>query len=376
MGLYSMTPCRQRSDDRFTGAAPVIMTTPDNHTQSYRSSADSRAAEIIKGDHDVIVVPLVMVRELGDLATAAFLRQAAYLSSIVWKDGGWFFLEQTGEGDPVAPTGGIFSRLGSWEASLGITPGSQLNIRRRLKRLGLLEETRRGLSHGYLHYRVDPDRYLDFLASCSMKWGVGSCSTHIPGVSSPKKPAPQAILEDENGHSQEQRMANSCDTGAPSQSRPKTSVPTATRENENDHSRKPEVINVESETGIEEVDVRKLTDSLSPIPARQAREEVDLAILFCPNGWNDYDATRLTRLVAAFGEESVRQMATQLWEATGHRPFLSQVDNRLKPVRTETACAPISPKQGLAASRRRRNGRGDGASGLPKVGEYGMGGQM
>lgn len=121
-------------------------------------------ADLIKvQDGDVVVVPVLLARTLG-LSAAAFLRQAAYLSAVVHRKDGWFFLEQEGPGDPTGQT--IFARLGSWQSALGLGPDAQASIRRDLRALGLLEETRKGMVHGKLLYRVDAARYLSFLASC------------------------------------------------------------------------------------------------------------------------------------------------------------------------------------------------------------------
>lgn len=124
----------------------------------------SFAADLILAqDGDVVVIPLPLARAIG-LPAAAFLRQAAYLSAVVQKKDGWFFLEQEGPGDPNGEK--IFQRLGSWQHALGIGPRAQATIRQQLMSLGLLEETRRGTVHGKLHYRVDPAKYLNFLAEC------------------------------------------------------------------------------------------------------------------------------------------------------------------------------------------------------------------
>lgn len=122
------------------------------------------AGDLIKAqDGDVLIVPIVLARALG-LPAAAFLRQAAYLSAVVEQRDGWFFLEQEG---PCNPDGrSIFERLGSWQASLGIGPDAQFTIRRQLRNIGLLDETRSGMVHGKLQYKVDSEKYLEFLASC------------------------------------------------------------------------------------------------------------------------------------------------------------------------------------------------------------------
>lgn len=127
------------------------------------------AGDLIRAqDGDVVIVPVTLARALG-LSAAAFLRQAAYLSATVENQEGWFFLEQQGPGNPAGRS--VFERLGSWQATLGLGPDAQGTIRRQLKALGLLEETRKGMVHGKLLYRVDPEGYLNFLASCSRSPG-------------------------------------------------------------------------------------------------------------------------------------------------------------------------------------------------------------
>lgn len=109
-----------------------------------------------------ISVPFCLVKKLGgDFQAAAFLSQAAYLSTLKRKDEGWFDLIKEGEGNPDA--GDIFTRFGSWEAMLGLKKDTQAVIRKKLKGLGLLEEKLRGIP-ARLHYRVDSTAYLSFLA--------------------------------------------------------------------------------------------------------------------------------------------------------------------------------------------------------------------
>lgn len=154
----------------------------------------SWAADLIKAqDGDVIIIPLALARALG-LPAAAFLRQAAYLSAVVEDQHGWFFLEQEGPGNPAGKT--IFERLGSWQATIGLGPDAQASIRRHLRALELLEENRK-MVHGKLRYRVDSERYLNFLASCSKshlsncnarQTGNPDCTNRISGLNNHEKP--------------------------------------------------------------------------------------------------------------------------------------------------------------------------------------------
>lgn len=156
----------------------------------------SFAADLIRADGDVVVIPLALARKIG-LPAAAFLRQAAYLSTIVERNHGWFFLDQEGEGNPNGET--IFQRLGSWESALGLGTDAQSAIRKKLIKMQLLEETRKGMVHGKLLYRVNSDAYIQFLASCSSpspspspcsdgQTGNPDCTTGESGLSKPKKP--------------------------------------------------------------------------------------------------------------------------------------------------------------------------------------------
>lgn len=108
-----------------------------------------------------VAIPLVAIRELG-LEAAAYLQQAAYLSTAAKRRGGWFDLPREGTPDPSAI--GITKRYGSWKTMLGISKDAQTKIRHELQKRGLLEVERRGIPCR-LHYRVDLVRYQQFIAS-------------------------------------------------------------------------------------------------------------------------------------------------------------------------------------------------------------------
>lgn len=112
-----------------------------------------------------IAIPRSSIRALG-LETAAFLQQASFLSSLKSNSGGWFDLPAEGEPDPE-PTN-IFAELGSWQACLGIQRDALRKIRRKLCDMCLLEEKRSGVP-ARLHYRVNHDAYIQFLADCGQK---------------------------------------------------------------------------------------------------------------------------------------------------------------------------------------------------------------
>ncbi|SUI44747.1 hypothetical protein [Shewanella baltica] len=112
-----------------------------------------------------IAIPRASIQALG-LEAAAFLQQASFLSSLKAEAGGWFDLPAEGEPDPEATN--IFSELGSWQACLGIQRDALRKIRRKLCEMSLLEEKRAGVP-ARLHYRVNHDVYLRFLADRGQK---------------------------------------------------------------------------------------------------------------------------------------------------------------------------------------------------------------
>jgi hypothetical protein len=147
--------------------------------------SELQAAGLIEGLEGIrLSIPLRLIRLLGcDLAAAAFLRQAAFLSSLSLKSDrdGWFDLPQAGEPKATlenerAP---IFERLGSWESTLGIGPDAQLAVRKKLMRMGLLEEKRKGIP-ARTHYRVLPSAFLAFMTSGPSFGNSGNKSLESP----------------------------------------------------------------------------------------------------------------------------------------------------------------------------------------------------
>ncbi|MFS6536922.1 hypothetical protein V6D52_06395 [Idiomarina loihiensis] len=120
-------------------------------------------ARVIDGPR--IAIPRASISVLG-LEAAAFLQQASFLSSLKSSTGGWFDLPA--EGDPADEPTNIFAELGSWQACLGIQRDALRKIRRKLCDMYLLEEKRSGVP-ARLHYRVNHDAYLQFLANCGQK---------------------------------------------------------------------------------------------------------------------------------------------------------------------------------------------------------------
>ncbi|QUN05127.1 hypothetical protein KDN34_13020 [Shewanella yunxiaonensis] len=112
-----------------------------------------------------IAIPRASIQALG-LEAAAFLQQASFLSSLKAEANGWFDLPAEGEPDPEPKN--IFSELGSWQACLGIQRDALRKIRRKLCDMQILEEKRSGVP-ARLHYRVNHDAYIQFLADCGQK---------------------------------------------------------------------------------------------------------------------------------------------------------------------------------------------------------------
>lgn len=131
------------------------------------SDATDRLVAAMHGPHVNIPIRLVELLE-GDFAAAAFLAFAAFLTSILSSEAsattipGFFFLPQEGAPDPRIR--GLFGKLGSWRHVLCLPPDAQVAIRKKLRRLGLLEERLADIP-ARLHYRVDTEKYLAFLAS-------------------------------------------------------------------------------------------------------------------------------------------------------------------------------------------------------------------
>ncbi|EKF9306415.1 hypothetical protein O1B76_003024 [Vibrio cholerae] len=124
------------------------------------------AADLTRAiDGPRIAIPRASIQALG-LEAAAFLQQASFLSSLKAEAGGWFDLPAEGEPD-LEPTN-IFAELGSWQACLGIQRDALRKIRRKLCDMCLLEEKRSGVP-ARLHYRVNHDAYIQFLADCGQK---------------------------------------------------------------------------------------------------------------------------------------------------------------------------------------------------------------
>ena len=137
-----------------------------------------KIVEAIEGPR--LSIPVSLVAALGDLRVAAFLQQSAFLSSLARESGGWFFLAQSGAADSASAS--LFGKLGSWQAALGISPDSQLAIRRKLISLGLLQEALKGIP-ARLHYRIDPQKYLNFLGGAVPPQDAEEPGNKFPGFS-------------------------------------------------------------------------------------------------------------------------------------------------------------------------------------------------
>lgn len=273
------------------------------------------AAAIVAADHDVIVVPLVLVKELGGLDTAAFLRQAVYLSAVMLErqpqSEGWFFLPQESGGGDLDPADGIFSRLGSWRESLGWSLQKQLQIRRQLIGLGLLCESRKGLSHGVLHYQCNPVAYLNFLAKCGKKWAAGNPSA----------------------------------TTVPAKKRPPSLAPVANRKTAIDQSPKTGMINRQSAIDIEEVDISEVDSTNSKTPSLTAAAPAGAAEQLEPAAAaaaalgeflileNQKDCDGVSELRAQFGEKRILSVVKKLFEAADKKIYVSKLKKEMNHAR-------------------------------------------
>jgi hypothetical protein len=133
---------------------------------------EEQAAATVRGlEGPRISIPIALIRRLGDLTAAAFLQQAAYLSSIKGGDY-WFDLPQLGPGqaDLEDSNASLWAKLGSWEAILGVGQDAQVAARRRIEAAapGLLQTRKRGIP-AHLVYRVSPSAYLKFLSDLGLQ---------------------------------------------------------------------------------------------------------------------------------------------------------------------------------------------------------------
>lgn len=124
----------------------------------------SAIVETVEGPR--LSIPFVLINKIG-LENAAFLQQSAFLSSLKFRNGGSGWFDLPAEGDAIPESQNMFERLGSWKAALGIKRDSLRKIRAALKKLNLLEEKKCGIP-ARIHYRVNSNSYLQFLASCSL----------------------------------------------------------------------------------------------------------------------------------------------------------------------------------------------------------------
>jgi hypothetical protein len=121
----------------------------------------SHAAIISHFEGPRLSIPIDLIRKIGDLAAAAMLQQAAYLSSLKSDSDYWFDLPQTG---PGADQGSLFTRLGSWEATISLGVSAQRDARKKIEKAapGLLQVRRAGVP-ARLIYRVHPSTYIAYL---------------------------------------------------------------------------------------------------------------------------------------------------------------------------------------------------------------------
>lgn len=251
----------------------------------------AEASALLRAEQgDVLVIPVALIRALGgNLSAAVFLRQSAYLSAVTESNDGWFFLEQTGRG---REEGKIFERLGSWEACTGLGPDAQVAARRLLKELGLLEESRKGLVHGKLKYRVQPARYLTFLASCDTTSGP----VHKPQSGNP---------DCTNGEKQ------AAQTGNPDCTNGETPADVYQVDDKVDEKKQQQSISTAAAT----------TAAPAP-PGKSAPTSV--AGVRC---WTPDDRTIVDSAIRQHGEDEIKTLAERLAASLGRMPYPSELED-------------------------------------------------
>ena len=260
---------------------------------------DRATLEAFAGPH--VTIPIALIRRLGgDLDAAAFLQLAAFLSSIVKKKDGFFFLPQDDSRAPNkddAPS--IFVELKSFRAALGLSPEAQLAARKKLKRLGLLQEELRGIP-AQLHYRVDASALLDFLAEED---------------AAPPVPAKAGTRTRKSGNKNPQKREQ------------ESAKPGAKEEEEEDKERFLHACNARERAqpaagggGAVQVQQKKNVGGEGKARAPQMCHGVP--------GWSARDLETVSQLVSQHGAPAVEQSAKKIAEA-GATPFPSVVLNTL-----------------------------------------------
>lgn len=300
----------------------------------------AEAAGLVAGvDGPAIIIPMDLVRKLGgDLAAAAFLSKAAFLSSVTFKDGdgGWFFLHQIGEPyEPKDPEKKIFAEMGSWENALGISPDAQRAIRRRLREMKLLTEKEEGLP-SRLHYCVNLVNYIEFRASNPTNTPVAEKShNRMPKKSttgSGKKLQPVV----EKSHNQ---LPGNPTTNKGKKEGKKKSLSACSAPSAQPAAGGGDAMHAEK-TGEGESSGPNPKPKPKPKPANRGARSAPppagdngkfgrphpVAGVSC---WDPLEVTAVSRLIASHGEGAVMAAAKKIAEG-GRKPLLSYVSNVLK----------------------------------------------
>lgn len=307
----------------------------------------AEAAGLVAGvDGPAIIIPMDLVRKLGgDLAAAAFLSKAAFLSSVTFKDGdgGWFFLHQIGEPyEPKDPKKKIFAEMGSWENALGISPDAQRAIRRRLREMALLTEKEMGLP-SRLHYCVNLVKYIQFRASNPMNTPVVEKSHNwMPKKSttgSGKKLQPVV----EKSHNQ---LLGNPTTNKGKKEGKKKSLSACSAPSAQPAAGGGDAMHAEKEkTGEGESSEPNPNPKPASRGARGAPPPVGdngkfgrphpVAGVSC---WDPLEVTAVSKLIASHGEGAVMVAAKKIAEG-GRKPLLSYISNILKEQKNENCNA-------------------------------------
>lgn len=114
------------------------------------------------GNQQIIAYSPAIARAIGDAEATIFLCQACHWQSIVGS-GNWFYklrdAQKDSHGRMLPPTN---AHQQSWEFETSLSRTRQETARKKLRRLGLLEECLKGVP-ARMHYRVSLERLAEFL---------------------------------------------------------------------------------------------------------------------------------------------------------------------------------------------------------------------
>lgn len=281
------------------------------------------------GNREVIPFSPALARALGDVEAAVFLCQACYWQTLIG-DGDWFYKLRDADRDDagrIKPP--VDASRQSWEWETGLSRTRQESARRRLRALGLLQETLRGVP-AKLYYRVDMDRLVDFLLSTRQLAGFPPTGRQ------------------ECGH-----QAGSTDAGKEEGPPPSITETTAKTSSTTTATRMPSVhVVAEHAPGVGGSGGEDAGGCMSLILERAVRPHHDLL------------NTLLASCPAEVAQEIVDELAGALEAAsTGKRQPIKSVRGWVKAVVQQHRIGQFSPDLGLAiVARRRRTSTAESSS--------------